>query len=69
VYFVESSGNVVHAEGAPVVLYGVSGMLVVTLEGLTFVTTLDRATELKPLLDALPDELRNVEHRQPGTGD
>ena len=69
VYFVESSGNVVHAEGAPVVLYGVSGMLVVTLAGLTFVTTLDRATELKPLLDALPDELRNVEHRQLRTGD
>ena len=63
VHFVESSGNVVHAEGVPVVLYGVSGMLVVTLEGLTFVTTLDRATELRPLLDALPEELRNVQLR------
>jgi mannose-1-phosphate guanylyltransferase len=60
VHFVECTGNVVHAEGVPVVLYGVSGMLVVTLEGLTFVTTLDRATELRPLLDALPDEIRNV---------
>ena len=60
VHFVECTGNVVHAEGVPVVLYGVSGMLVVTLAGLTFVTTLDRATELRPLLDALPDELRNV---------
>jgi mannose-1-phosphate guanylyltransferase len=66
VHFVESTGNVVHAEDVPVVLYGVSGMLVVTLAGLTFVTTLDRATELRPLLDALPDELRNV---QTGTGD
>ena len=60
VHFVECTGNVVHAEGVPVVLYGVSSMLVVTLPGLTFVTTLDRATELRPLLDALPDEIRNV---------
>lgn len=59
VYFVESTGNVVHSEGVPVVLYGLSGMLVVSLKGLTFVTTLDRATELKPLLDELPDELRS----------
>ena len=61
VHFVDSTGNVVHAEGVPVVLYGVSGMLVVTLEGLTFVTTLDRASELRPLLDALPENLRNVQ--------
>jgi len=54
---------VVHAEGVPVVLFGVSGMLVVTLSGLTFVTTLDRASELRPLLDALPDEIR---HQQRG---
>lgn len=60
VHFVECTGNVVHAEGVPVVLYGVSSMLVVTLAGLTFVTTLDRATELRPLLDALPEEIRNV---------
>lgn len=59
VHFVDSTGNVVHSEGVPVVLYGVSGMLVVSLDGLTFVTTLDRATELKPLLDALPEELRS----------
>jgi mannose-1-phosphate guanylyltransferase len=45
------------------VLYGVSGMLVVTLSGLTFVTTLDRASELRPLLDALPDEIRHVQQR------
>ena len=41
-----------------VVLYGVSKMLVVTLPGLTFVTPLDRATDLKPLLDALPGSMR-----------
>src|SRR5687768_11702018 len=69
VHFVECTGNVVHAEGVPVVLYGLSGMLVVTLAGLTFVTTLDRATELRPLLDALPDEIRNVPRREPNASD
>ena len=39
-------------------LYGVDGLLVVTLAGLTFVTTIERAADLKPLLDALPADLR-----------
>jgi hypothetical protein len=30
----------------------------VTLEGLTFVTTLDRASDLNRLLDALPGSMR-----------
>ncbi len=58
VHFVDASGNVVHAEGASVVLYGVEGLLVVSLPGITFVTTLERAAELRPLLDRLPDALR-----------
>lgn len=56
--FVDASGNVVHAEGAAAVLYGVDGLLVVTLPGITFVTTLERAADLKPLVDALPPDLR-----------
>lgn len=59
VHFADASGNVVHAEGSSVVLYGVEGLLVVSLPGITFVTTLDRAAELKPLLDALPEEMRS----------
>lgn len=55
---IDSSGNVVHADGNCVVIYGLSGMLVVSIDGLTFVTTLDRATELAPLLNALPGSLR-----------
>jgi mannose-1-phosphate guanylyltransferase len=39
-------------------VYGLTGALVVSRPGLTFVTTLDRAAELNPLLDALPEELR-----------
>lgn len=57
-YFAESSGNVVHTEAGPVVLYGVSGLVVVVLGGFTFVTTLERATDLKGLLDGLPEEFR-----------
>jgi mannose-1-phosphate guanylyltransferase len=58
VHFVDASSNVVHTEAGTVVLYGVSRLLVVNLQGLTFVTSLDRATDLKPLLDALPGSMR-----------
>ena len=57
-HFAESSGNVVHTEAGPVVLYGVSGMVVVVLDGFTFVTTLERAADLRGLLDGLPEEFR-----------
>ena len=56
---VESHGNVVHAEHGQVVLYGVSGLVVITQEGLTVVTTMDRAADLKKLVDALPAEVRD----------
>ena len=58
VAFVDATSNVVHSESGTVVLYGVEKLLVVTLDGLTFVTTLDRASDLKPLLDALPGSMR-----------
>lgn len=58
VHFVDSDSNVVHGESGTVVLYGVSKMLVVTLPGLTFVTPIERASDLKPLLDALPGSMR-----------
>lgn len=58
VEFVDSASNVVHSEAGTVVLFGVSRLLVVSLPGLTFVTTLERAVDLKPLLDTLPGSLR-----------
>jgi len=58
VHFVDADCNVVHAENGTVVMYGVSKMLVVTLHGLTFVTTLERASDLNRLLDALPGSMR-----------
>lgn len=57
-HFVDAASNVVHTERGPVVLYGVSQLLVVAIDGVTFVTTLDRARDLRPLLDALPPDVR-----------
>ena len=57
-HFVDSASNVVHSESGATVLFGVSRLLVVTLPGLTFITTLERAADLKSLLDALPGSLR-----------
>lgn len=59
VHAVASSGNVVHAEGNEVVLFGVSDLVVVTHDGLTLVTTIDRAADLKELLEAVPARLRD----------
>lgn len=55
VHAVDATGNVVHADGdATVVLYGVSDLVVVVLDGLTVVTTRERSGELKALMDRLP---------------
>ena len=58
VHFVDSESNVVHSEAGTVVLFGCTRMLVVTLPGITFVTPLDKAADLKPLLDQLPGSFR-----------
>lgn len=59
VYATGSHGNVVHAEGTEVVLYGVSDLVVVAKDGLVLVTTVDKSNDLKTLIDALPPELRD----------
>jgi mannose-1-phosphate guanylyltransferase len=55
----ESSGNVVHATEGSVVLYGVHDLVVVQTGGLTVVTTVDRAADLKELLGVIRPELRD----------
>lgn len=57
-FALQARGNVVHAEHNTVVLYGVDDLVVVTRDGLVMVTTRDKASDLKTLLDALPTELR-----------
>jgi len=64
-HFVDCSGNVVHTEAGTVVMYGVDSLVVVVLDGLTFVTTLERAQDLRGLLDRLPDDVRNRARRLP----
>ena len=59
VHLVGASNNVVHAETGSVVLYGVDDLVVVARNGLTLVTTKERASELKQLLDALPTAVRD----------
>jgi mannose-1-phosphate guanylyltransferase len=58
VHAVDASGNVVLAEGNTVVLFGVSDLVVVTRNGLTLVTTVDRSADLKSLVETLPPSLR-----------
>ena len=58
---VKASHNVVHAEGQSVVLYGVSDLVVVAIDGLTVVTTQEHAADLKTMIDALPARLRSRE--------
>jgi mannose-1-phosphate guanylyltransferase len=60
VHAVDASGNVVHAEGNTVVLFGVSDLVVVSRNGLTLVTTVDRSADLKTLVDSLPAPLRDL---------
>jgi mannose-1-phosphate guanylyltransferase len=58
-FAMEASNNVVHAEDQPVVLYGVNDLVVVTRNGMTLVTTLEKAADLKRLVESLPPDLRD----------
>jgi mannose-1-phosphate guanylyltransferase len=60
VHALESSNNVVHADGNAVVLYGVTDLVVVSRDGLTLVTTMDRAADLKQLIESLPPRIRDL---------
>lgn len=59
VFAMDARRNVVHADGNAVVLYGVDDLVVVTKPGLTLVTTPDRSSDLKRLLEALPAAFRD----------
>lgn len=56
---VDATNNVVHAEDQQVVLYGVKDLVVVATNGLTLVTTVDRSTDLKKLVESLPPKVRD----------
>jgi mannose-1-phosphate guanylyltransferase len=54
---VDSADCVVWSEDGTTVGYGLSGLVIVRARGITFVTTRERAPELKRLLDRLPPDL------------
>jgi mannose-1-phosphate guanylyltransferase len=58
VHALDARRNVVHADGNAVVLYGVDDLVVVASPGLTLVTTVDRSSDLKSLVESLPPALR-----------
>lgn len=55
---VETSGCLLWAEDGPVVVFGLSDVVVVRASGITFVAERERTAELKRLLDELPENLR-----------
>lgn len=61
VFALAAGGNVVHAEGNSVILYGVNDLVVVTRGNVTLVTTTDQSSDLKKLIDSLPPHLRDIE--------
>lgn len=58
-YAVDARDNVVHAPGTKVVMYGVSDLVVVVENGMVLVTTVDKSTDLKTLVEALPRGVRD----------
>jgi mannose-1-phosphate guanylyltransferase len=58
-FALDARNNVVQAEGSTVVLYGVDNLVVVARDGLVMVTTADRSSDLKTLIDALPSSVRD----------
>jgi mannose-1-phosphate guanylyltransferase len=55
----DASGCVVWSDGDPIVIDGVEDLVVVRANGVTLVTSRERASHLKTLIEALPDRLRN----------
>jgi mannose-1-phosphate guanylyltransferase len=56
----DASGCLAWAEDGAVVIDGVSDLVVVQANGVTLVTTKDRCTALKDLLNELPSEIRSL---------
>lgn len=54
VHLLDCSDNVVHADSGSVVVYGVDNLVVVVHDGLTLVTTREKAADLKRLIQSLP---------------
>lgn len=58
VHLVETDGSIAWADDGTVVVFGGHDLVVVRAGDITFVAPIERAAELKALLDRLPEELR-----------
>jgi mannose-1-phosphate guanylyltransferase len=56
VHMLDGSDNVVHVDSGRIVMYGVDNLVVVAHDGLTLVTTREKAADLKRLVESLPPE-------------
>ncbi|HJQ10744.1 MAG TPA: sugar phosphate nucleotidyltransferase [Gemmatimonadaceae bacterium] len=54
VHILDCTDNVVHADEGRVVMYGVQDLVVVVHKGMTLVTTREKATDLKRLVESIP---------------
>lgn len=54
VHMLDGADNVVHTNSGRVVVYGVDNLVVVVHDGLTLVTTREKAADLKRLVESLP---------------
>jgi mannose-1-phosphate guanylyltransferase len=54
VHLLDGADNVVHTDSGTVVIYGVDNLVVVVHDGLTLVTTREKAADLKRLVESLP---------------
>jgi mannose-1-phosphate guanylyltransferase len=52
-HLLDSTNNVVHCDSGQVVMYGVNDLVVVVKDGLTLVTTTEKASDLKRLVESL----------------
>jgi mannose-1-phosphate guanylyltransferase len=59
----DSRGNIVYSETGSVVLFGVEGLVVVRSGDTVMVVGRNRAPELRDLVEALPEPLRNPEEQ------
>ena len=60
VHLLDCSDNVVHVESGEVVMFGVKDLVVVTKGQLTLVTTTDKASDLKRLVESLSASERGI---------
>jgi mannose-1-phosphate guanylyltransferase len=54
VHMLDCSDNVIHTDSGRVVAYGVDNLVVVVHDGLTLVTTREKAADLKRLVESIP---------------